>query len=145
MIKLSKLKDADKNSWEDINRLIPQLSSSARKLSFRDFGKMAHDKNVLFFVFRDGGRIIGMGLLVFLLTPVGLRARMEDMAIDEKYRGKGLGTALTRRLVAEAKKRKARWVEFTSRRNRIATNRFYQKFGFRPRDTNVYRLSFEKK
>lgn len=145
MIKLSRLKNAAKNSWEDVNRLIPQLSSSARKLLFRDFRKIAHDKNVLFFVFRDGGKIIGMGLLVFLLTPVGLRARIEDMAIGEKYRGKGLGTILTRRLIAEAKKRKARWVEFTSRRDRVATNRFYQKFGFKPRDTNIYRLSFEKK
>lgn len=142
MIKLLRLKNGDKNSWEDVNRLIPQLSSSARKLSFRDFRKITRDINVLFFVFRDGGKIIGMGFLVFLLTPVGLRARIEDMVIDENYRGKGLGIVLTRRLIAEAKKRQARWVEFTSRKDRVATNRFYQKFGFKPRDINVYRLPF---
>jgi ribosomal protein S18 acetylase RimI-like enzyme len=63
------------------------------------------------------------------------------MVIDGKYRGQGLGGKLTRLLISEAKKRKARWIEFTSRKDRTATNRFYQKFGFKPRDTNVYRLS----
>lgn len=141
MIKLSMLKSGTKNSWDDINFLIPQLSLSAGKLSFRDFSKIIREKNTLFFVFRDGGKIIGMGLLVFILTPVGLRARIEDMVVDEKYRGRGLGTVLTRRLVLEAKKRKARWVEFTSRKDRVTTNRFYKKFGFKPRGTNVYRLT----
>ena len=96
----------------------------------------------MFFVFRDGKKIVGMGLTVFIQTPVGLRARLEDMVIDEGYRGKGLGGMLTRRLISEAKKKKARWIEFTSRKGRVATNRFYRKFGFKPRNTNVYRLSF---
>lgn len=142
MIKLLQLKNAAKNSLKDINWLILQLSLSARKLSFRDFKKIVADKNTLFFALRDGRKIVGMGLLVFLLTPVGLRARIEDMVIDEKYRGQGLGGALTRRLIFEAKVRKARWIEFTSRKDRVATNRFYRKFGFRPRNANAYRLTF---
>ena len=143
---LSRLTIPRKSFLTDINILLPQLSSSAKKLPFRDLKKMVRDKNTVFLVFKDGRKVIGMGLLCFLLTPVGLRVRIEDMVVDKDYRGRGLGSKLTTRLIQEAKKKNARWIEFTSRKDRVATNRFYQKFGFKPRDeTNVYRLSFEKK
>lgn len=141
MITLKRVKRADKKILAVVNRLLPQLSRTAKSLSWRQFREMVTDKNNFFVGVWDGRNMIGMGLVVFILTPVGLRARLEDMVIDEKYRGKGLGSILTRQLISEAKKRKARWIEFTSRKDRVATNNFYKKFGFKPRDTNVYRLS----
>lgn len=141
MTTFKRVKRADKKILAAVNNLLPQLSSTATSLSKRQFREMVTDKNNVFVGVWDKGNMIGMGLVVFILTPVGLRARLEDMVIDEKYRGKGLGGVLTRRLIRETKKRKARWIEFTSHRSRVATNRFYKKFGFKPRDTNVYRLS----
>lgn len=141
MVTFKRVKKANKKTLAAINYLLPQLSSTAKSLSGRQFQEMVRDKNNFFMGVWDKEKMIGMGFIVFILTPVGLRARLEDMVVDEKYRGKGLGGTLIRRLIAEAKKRKARWIEFTSRKDRIATNRFYKKFGFKLRDTNIYRLS----
>ena len=141
MISFKQVKKPDQKILSAVNHLIPQLSSTAKSLSRRQFREMVKDQDTFFIGVWDKGNLVGMGFVVFILTPVGLRARLEDMVIDEKYRGQGLGSKLTRILISEAKRRKARWIEFTSRKDRVATNNFYKKFGFRPRDTNVYRLS----
>lgn len=144
MITFKRVKKANKKILTAVNYLLPQLSSTTKSLSWRQFQEMVGDKNSVFTGVWDNGNMIGMGFVVFILTPVGLRARLEDMVIDEKYRGRGLGSTLTRRLIAEAKRRKARWLDFTSHKSRVATNRFYRKFGFKLRDTNVYRLSLQR-
>lgn len=141
MTTLKQVKKYDKKILVAVNNLLPQLTPEPVRLSPRQFREILHDKNIFFMGVWDKRNLVGMGFIVFMLTPRAFRARLEDMVIDEKYRGKGLGSVLTRRLISEAKKRKARWIEFTSRKDRVATNRFYKKFGFKPRDTNVYRLS----
>lgn len=142
MIVFRKLVKDDRKSFREINRLLLQLSSSAKRLSYGNFQKIVRDKSNLFSVLCDEKKIIGMGLVVFIHTPRGLRARLEDVVIDEDYRRKGFGSTLVRQLIGEAQKRKALWVELTSRKDRVETKKFYQKLGFRPRNTNVYRLSF---
>ncbi len=144
MIKWKQLKTADADSLRDINRFLPQLSASGRKLSLADFKKIVKDRNTLLLVVKNKEAVVGMGTVVFILTPVGLRARMEDVVIDKKYRKRGLGTKLIRKLIGEARRRKARWIEFTSRTDRIITNRFYRRLNFKKRDTNVYRLWLER-
>lgn len=136
-----RLVKVDKKSMREINRLLPQLSPSAKRLSYGDFKKIVSNKSNVFLALRDGEKIIGMGVVVFIHTPRGLRARAEDVIIDRPYRRKGLGSLLVRRLVAEAKRRGALWIELTSRQDRMETKKFYQKLGFKPRDTNVYRFS----
>lgn len=141
-MKIVRLKLADKNSLGAVNRLLPQLSSAAEKLSMRQLVKITKDKNSVLVGVWDGKDMIGMGLVVFIFTPRGLRARMEDVVVEERYRGRGVGKKLTNRLIEIARARKAMWLEFTSRIERQETNRFYQRLGFKKRDTNVYRLSF---
>lgn len=143
MIRLKQLKIVDRRVLADVNRLIPQLSSTAKKLPMRQFIKMVKDKNNIFIGVWDGRNIVGMGLIVFILTPIGLRARMEDVVVDKQYRGKGVGKKLTNCLIQIARARKIRWLEFTSRTDRKETNRFYERLGFKKRDTSVYRLTFE--
>lgn len=144
MVTFRKLAKADKKSLREINRLLPQLSSAAKRLSSGDLKKILSDKNNVFLLLRNEEKVVGMGVAVFVRTPRGLRVRAEDVIIDRPYRRKGLGSLLVRRLVYEAKKRKALWIEFTSRKDRVETAIFYKKLGFKPRDTNVYRLSFSK-
>lgn len=144
MIVFKKLTKPDKISLREVNNLLPQLSPLAKRLSYGDFKKIVSNKSNIFLVLRDGEKIIGMGVAVFIRTPRGLRARVEDVIIDRPYRRRGLGSLLVCRLVAEAKRRGALWIELTSRRDRMETKKFYQKLGFKPRDADVYRLSFTK-
>ncbi len=60
--------------------------------------------------------------------PYGL---LEDLFVEEKYRGEGLGKALLLRVIQEAKKRKLYKLIGTSRKEREAVHSMYLKYGFK--------------
>jgi ribosomal protein S18 acetylase RimI-like enzyme len=62
------------------------------------------------------------------------------VVVDEAGRGRGVGEALNRAAVDEARARGAKNVNLTSRPSREAANRLYQRLGFVPYETNLYRF-----
>lgn len=68
--------------------------------------------------------------LVTFPLPSGLRARIEDVVVDQDARGQGVGTALTMAALELAQDQGARSIDLTSRTSRIAANRLYQQLGF---------------
>jgi ribosomal protein S18 acetylase RimI-like enzyme len=120
-------------------RLVPQLSRSRRAPTLEEAIDLAHAQTLL--VARDaGGAIVGALTLVLYRIPTGLRARIEDVVVDESARGGGVGEALTRDALERARAAGAETVELTSHPSREAANRLYARLGFERRDTNVYRL-----
>ena len=91
-------------------------------------------------VARDGGQIVGTLTLTLYRIPTGLQARIDDVVVDDAGRGKGIGEALSRRAIELAREAGAKQVSLTSRPSREAANRLYQRLGFQPVETNVYRL-----
>ena len=77
--------------------------------------------------------------LVTFPLPSGLRARIEDVVVDQDARGRGVGTALTMAALDLAQGQGARSIDLTSRASRVAANRLHQQLGFRLRDSNLYR------
>jgi ribosomal protein S18 acetylase RimI-like enzyme len=120
-------------------RLLPQLSSSAAPPSGEDLARTVGHQAITLFVARSAGAIVGMLTLVTFPLPTGLRARIEDVVVDQAARGRGVGTALTMAALDLARQRGARSVDLTSRASRVAANRLYQQLGFQLRDSNVYR------
>ena len=86
------------------------------------------------------GAIVGSLTLVVFAIPTAVRAWIEDVVVDETARGRGVGEALNRAALARAEHEGARTVDLTSRPAREAANRLYQRIGFEPRDTNIYRF-----
>ena len=76
-------------------------------------------------------------------SPPALRAWIEDVVVDEAARGQGVGEALNRAALERAATAGARTVDLTSRPSREAANRLYQRLGFEPRETNVYRYDLD--
>jgi ribosomal protein S18 acetylase RimI-like enzyme len=120
-------------------RLLPQLSSSAAALDADDLARIANYQANTLLVARDRGAIVGMLTLVTFPLSSGLRARIEDVVVDQEARGHGVGTALTMAAIDLAHQQGARSVDLTSRASRVAANRLYQRLGFQLRDSNVYR------
>jgi ribosomal protein S18 acetylase RimI-like enzyme len=120
-------------------RLLPQLSSSAALLSADDLTRITSHQATTLFVARAEGIIIGMLTLVTFPLPSGLRARIEDVVVDQAARGHGVGTALTMAALEVAQQQGARSIDLTSRASRVAANSLYQQLGFQLRDSNVYR------
>ena len=137
---------------EAMGRLLPQLSRSAAPMSEADVERFLSQSSVHLFVFRaetadaDGNNpILGMLSLATFEIPTGVRAWVEDVVVDEAARGQGAGLALVEAAIEHAKTVGARTVDLTSRPTREAANRLYQRAGFQLRETNVYRVTLEKK
>ena len=137
---------------EAMGRLLPQLSRSAAPMSEADVERFLSQSSVHLFVFRaetadaDGNNpILGMLSLATFEIPTGVRAWVEDVVVDEAARGQGAGLALVEAAIERAKTVGARTVDLTSRPTREAANRLYQRAGFQLRETNVYRVTLEKK
>ena len=90
---------------------------------------------------RDETGILGTLTLILFRIPTGIRAWIEDVIVDEAARGKGVGRIINEAAIDHAFAHGAITVDLTSRPSREAANRLYQRIGFVPRDTNVYRFS----
>lgn len=124
-------------------RLIPQLSSSNPPPTLSELRRIVESESTLLLLAEDDGVIVGSLTLALFRIPTGLRAWIEDVVVDGAARGKGVGEALNRFALDEAKRRGATTVDLTSRPSREAANRLYQRLGFVKRDTNVYRFDIK--
>jgi len=135
---------ADADVIEAVQRLLPQLSKSAKSPSATDIETIVHaDTTTLFIAKADGGVIVGMLTLAVFQAPTGIRGWIEDVVVDEVVRGQGAGEALVAAALEHARHAGARTVDLTSNPTREAANRLYVRCGMKQRITNVYRFSLE--
>jgi ribosomal protein S18 acetylase RimI-like enzyme len=120
--------------------LLPQLNPSLPVPSLDHLKAMVADPAVTLLVARDGTEIVGTAAVVIYTTPIWLKARIEDVVVDQAARGRGVGEALVKECIELARGRGAAIVELQSARSREAANRLYPRLGFELRDSNVYRL-----
>ncbi|MBV8930992.1 MAG: GNAT family N-acetyltransferase [Kutzneria sp.] len=120
-------------------RLLPQLSRSAEPLDRAALVRLASCETTTVLLARSGGTIAGTLTLVMFPIPSGLRARIEDVVVDEAARGRGVGAALSEEALRLARQAGARTVDLTSRPSRAAANRLYVRLGFQLRESQVYR------
>lgn len=127
-----------------LTRLIPQLKISSPRLTSDGLaGLLASDATSLLTARDESGAIVGMLTLIHYRTPTGIRARIEDVVVDESVRGKGIAVDLVQRALSIAREKGADGVALTSNPRREAANRLYQKVGFKIWETNVYFFKFE--
>lgn len=99
----------------------------------RAFALVDADPAHLLVVVEDGGDVVGTLQLSFLpgLSRRGaLRAQVEAVRIRADRRGAGLGEALFRWAIREARDRGCALVQLTTDRGRPDAHRFYERLGF---------------
>ncbi len=133
------LRTVDDDVVEAFARLVPQLSSSSPAPDEAELKTIVTSDGTVIFVARLDGRIVGSLTFVTFRIPTGMKAWIEDVVVDESVRGRGVGELLNRAALGEARRRSIDSVSLTSRPSRDAANRLYQRIGFEPRETNVYR------
>jgi ribosomal protein S18 acetylase RimI-like enzyme len=125
-----------------IGELVGQLSTSAQPPTRAELDEIIASPACRLLIGRDDdGRVLGMLTLVLFRIPTGVRAWIEDVVVDDRARGQGLGGQLVREAIAVARRASARTVDLTSRSDREAANALYAREGFELRESNVYRIT----
>jgi ribosomal protein S18 acetylase RimI-like enzyme len=123
-----------------IRSLTPQLSSSSPQISLEELAEIVSSPATrLLIAVGPDGTIAGTLTLALFRIPTGVRAWIEDVIVDERARGAGVGEQLVHEALRLATEAGARTVDLTSRPSREAANRLYRRTGFEQRETNVYR------
>jgi len=122
-----------------VARILPLLSSSAPP-SADHLRAIVDGPDTELFLARLDGRVVGVLTLAMYQIPTGNRAWIEDVIVDESAARQGIGEALSRAAIEEARRRGAKDVRLTSRPKREAANRLYQRIGFEIYETNVYKF-----
>ena len=127
-----------------LTRLIPQLKISSPRLTPDALAALLSSDAVTLLTARTdaSAAIVGMLTLIVYRTPTGVRARIEDVVVDESIRGQGIAVELVQRALEIARAKGADGVALTSNPRREAANRLYQKVGFTKWETNVYFYKF---
>ena len=132
--------------WRQVNFLLKQLSEG-KSISWPDYQQLFENEDT-YLVFlsdyvEDVKRRVGMATLCITHSPTGSKAWVEDVVIDQAFRGRGLSHRLIACMKLKAAEKGIKKIMLTSRPARVAANRLYQEEGFVRRETNVY--AFEVK
>jgi ribosomal protein S18 acetylase RimI-like enzyme len=139
VIRVERASTASEELVAALARLVPQLSRTSAPPGRSEFDALLAQPGATLLVARDGEAVVGVLMLLVFRIPTGVKARIEDVVVDEEARGRGVGEALTREAVRLAAEAGALHVELSSHPSREAANRLYLRLGFDQRDTNVYR------
>ena len=142
-IRIEELVQATEQGVAAVNALLKQLTSHPVDITLEDLDKMiTSEASRLFFIYCDD-EVAGMLTLGSYLTPTGPKSWVEDVVVDNRFRGRKLGKQLVEHAIAEAGKISGTQLMLTSKPARIAANALYSAVGFQPKETNVYRMTFE--
>jgi ribosomal protein S18 acetylase RimI-like enzyme len=139
-VRIEEVTSADADLVAALRGLIGQLSPSATPPTEEQVREILDSPATRLLVARgDDGAVVASLTLVTFRIPTGVGVWIEDVVVDEAARGQGTGEALVREAIRLAEAAGAGSVNLTSRPDRVAANRLYQRLGFERRETNVYR------
>ncbi len=134
--------------YQACQRLIPQMTHNNPPPTHAQLAVMLSAGSSFLFVAQrqepGSTAIIGLATLALYRVPTGLRGIIEDVIVDQNARSRGIGEALTRHCLEFAQQAGCPQVMLSSNPGRQAANRLYQRMGFKLRNTNVYRYSFDQ-
>ena len=142
MTSIIEIKTYSPEYHEAMQRFLNQLTTSPMVLTESMFHQLLDSENShLFFIIKDE-QIAGMLTVGIYHSPTGGKAWIEDVVVDETFRGQGLSKQLVAHAIEFVKSQQIPLLMLTSNSKRIAANKLYQTMGFERKETNVYRMKF---
>ena len=140
MTNIIKINTYSQEYHEAMQRFLDQLTTNPMTLTEAMFRQLLDsDNSHLFFLVKDE-QIAGMLTVGIYHSPTGGKAWIEDVVVDEAFRGQGLSKLLVAHAIEFTKSMGIPSLMLTSNSKRIAANKLYQTMGFERKETNVYRM-----
>jgi GNAT superfamily N-acetyltransferase len=104
--------------------------------------RIIDDPAVTLLVAKEGDEVIGTSTVIVYSTPFWIKARLDEVVVDQSARGTGVGEALVKACLDIGRERGAEVAELQSGRGqeRAAAHRLYGRMGFKLRETDLFRI-----
>ena len=138
--------ELDDKDIKQVAHLLNQLSQHRGEFIYKgNIQKILEQNNFRLIIIKnpETEEIVAMASVHYSTTlrhPDFGKGMVEDVVVDERFRGMGLGDLLAKYVIATARILKIEKLELTSNPTRKAANELYLKHGFKQRDTNCYSL-----
>lgn len=140
MVRIEEVTKATTEVHAALAHLLPQLNPKLPIPTTERLHAIVADPAVTLLLARDGQQIVGTTTVIVYTTPFWIKARLDEVVVDESARGKGVGAALVKASLDVAREKGVEVVELQSGLQREAAHRLYSRMGFKLRETNVYRI-----
>ncbi|HEY3083960.1 MAG TPA: GNAT family N-acetyltransferase [Candidatus Dormibacteraeota bacterium] len=144
-VRIEAVSDVTPEIHEALARLLPQLNPKLTVPDRQRLERLVEDPDVVLLIARDGEQIVGTTTVIVYTTPFWIKARLDEVVVDESARGRGVGEALVKAALDVGRDRGAQIAELQSGRGpqRDSAHRLYERLGFKIRDSDVFRIVLE--
>lgn len=136
------LKDIDENITEQVGLLLKKLDPSSPIVDEERLNLLVDNQYFTLFISEEDGVITGMLTLIRCSTLARDKFWIEDVVVDQRYRGRGIGRQLVQAAVEYVRGNGCRsTIYLTSNPSRTAARALYRSEGFEEYDTGVFRMT----
>jgi ribosomal protein S18 acetylase RimI-like enzyme len=132
--------------FDAVRRLVPYLGTHKPLPGREDLERLLEGGHSTLLLARPADEhslVAGMLTITIYRVPTGVRSIVEDVVVDERFRGRGIAKGLMNEAIRLAREAGASGISLTSNPQRVEANRLYQSLGFQKRETNAYFLDLK--
>jgi phosphinothricin acetyltransferase len=137
-IDILKQGDLNEGLQNQVSELVKQLLPNKKQI---ELSKIIEEKNQITVAYcKDNEKIIGIASMCTYVVISGNKGWIEDVIVDTKARGKGIGQKLIEKLLEVAETMELSEVLLFTADHRTAAISLYTKLGFKQKNSRVYIL-----
>ena len=126
---------------DSVQQLLNQLTTHPMELTEAMLRQTIESKNSHLFFLMVDEQVAGMITVGIYFSPTGGKAWIEDVVVDQAFRGQGLSKKLVAHAIQFTKDQGIPSLMLTSNPTRVAANKLYQGMEFGRKETNVYKMN----
>ena len=107
MVRIEEAVEATSELQKALAHLLPQLNPKLPVPTMERLQAIMADPSVTLFLAKDGEEAVGTATVIVYTTPFWIKARLDEVVVDESARGKGVGAALVGACLEVARRRGA--------------------------------------
>ncbi|MEN5085604.1 GNAT family N-acetyltransferase [Sphingobacterium faecium] len=141
-IKILCLADINDQMAEEIAALFKQLSPQKKQLPLTELLK---DGNPISFVYcLIDQHVAGIASICTYQVISGTKGWIEDVVVNKKYRGRGIGKKLIEKILEIGHEKKLKEILLYTEDHREAALNLYQGIGFQAKESKIYYIKNEQ-